>query len=216
VYLLEQKDIKHVSAVLIVFSSTFLIFALFLAFLIPALSNELSNIQENIDVYSKTLTDKYEDIQSKLFGAESPLNLFIKKKNIREEVDSYLNNKLYELLRKMSMFVFSAISFFMNLIVIPFAVFFFLLDEQRIKKKLIGAIPNHYFEVSLKVLHSLNIQFGCILQGMFISVVIISLLSLIGLWVIGLRYPIIIGVIAGLSNLIPFLGPIVGDRKSVV
>ena len=45
---------------------------------------------------------------------------------------------------------------------------------------------------------------------MFTSAFIISLLSSAGLWMIDLEYPIIVGIFAGLSNLIPYFGPIVG------
>tara|TARA_Y100000814_G_scaffold184196_1_gene134694 strand:- start:79 stop:507 length:429 start_codon:yes stop_codon:yes gene_type:complete len=45
---------------------------------------------------------------------------------------------------------------------------------------------------------------------MVLSVVIISLLSIIGLRVIGLQDYLVVGTIAGVSNIIPYLGPLIG------
>ncbi len=94
--------------------------------------------------------------------------------------------------------------------VIPFATFFFLYDGHTIKKRIINLVPNRYFEVTLNIIHSLHVQFGLILKGMLISVVIISLLSSAGLWIINLEYPVLIGIFAGIANLIPYFGPVAG------
>jgi predicted PurR-regulated permease PerM len=51
---------------------------------------------------------------------------------------------------------------------------------------------------------------------MFIGVTIVSLLSSFGLWLIDLPFPIIIGVFAGVSNLIPYAGPVVGIASAFV
>ena len=88
-------------------------------------------------------------------------------------------------------------------IVIPFAVFFFLYDEQKIKTSLISSVPNKYFETMLDVVYSLNRQFGLILYGMAINVFIFSILASFGLWLIDLNYPVFVGIIGGISNLIP-------------
>ena len=102
------------------------------------------------------------------------------------------------------------IPIFLYLFVIPFATFFFLLDEVKIKKKIIGFVPNRYFETTLLLFHNLNHQFGLLLRGMFTSAFIISLLASFGLWSIDLEYPILVGIFAGVSNLIPYFGPIAG------
>jgi predicted PurR-regulated permease PerM len=102
------------------------------------------------------------------------------------------------------------------LLIIPFATFFFLVDDQKIGKKLIEFVPNKYFEVALNLLYNLNQQFGLILRGMFIRVLILTIITTAGFWIIQLKYPIIVGVIAGITNLVPYIGPIFGTILAIL
>ena len=100
--------------------------------------------------------------------------------------------------------------------IIPFATFFLLLDDVKIKKRIIDLVPNRFFETILLLLFSLNYQMGMLLRGMFASAAIISIFASFGLWIIDLEYPILIGIFAGLSNLIPYVGPIVGTFAACI
>lgn len=83
-------------------------------------------------------------------------------------------------------------------------------------KKLIGLVPNRYFEISLKIIRSLHKQFGMLLMGMLIDAIIVTLMASAGLWMIGLNYPIIVGLFAGVTNLIPYFGPVVGTIMAFI
>ncbi len=156
VNMLEQKDIKHSAAVSIVFISTFLIITVFSIIIFPAIASELFNIQDNSEEYSKVLTKKYDTLRSKFFGSSGPLGIIMVNENIRGEINTYLKNKLSFLIEKITQSIFSILPMFFYVVVIPFATFFFLLDGHRIKKKIIGLVPNRYFEITLNILHSLH------------------------------------------------------------
>ena len=208
VNMLEERGLKHSVAVSIVFISAFLLFAIFLYIVIPAIVKEVSNIQANFEQYTKVIIDKYEKIQSSLIGHSGPLeNLLV---NNKEKIVSYFKENLLFFIQKIPQHIFTILPLILNIIVIPFATFFFLLDEQRIMKKIIGLVPNRYFEISLIIIYSLHKQFGLLLIGMLIDAVIITFLASIGLLIIGLDYPIIVGIFAGVTNLIPYFGPVVG------
>ena len=51
---------------------------------------------------------------------------------------------------------------------------------------------------------------------MVLSVAIVSLLSSFLLWLIGLEHFLVIGLFAGLANVIPYLGPVVGIVAGVI
>ena len=48
------------------------------------------------------------------------------------------------------------------------------------------------------------------------SAIIISTLASSGLWLIGLEYPILVGIFAGLANLIPYFGPVAGTIAAFI
>ncbi|MBE0557996.1 MAG: AI-2E family transporter, partial [Proteobacteria bacterium] len=94
--------------------------------------------------------------------------------------------------------------------VIPFVTYFMLTESPTASKNMIRRIPNKYFEMSLNVIHKIRKDLIGYLRGWILDSVVIGLLSMIGLYMIGVDYPILIGAIAGVANLIPYLGPVVG------
>ncbi len=212
VNMLEERGIKQSLAVSIVFILAFLILAVFLYIAIPAIASELSNIQANFENYSNIIVDKSESI----IGRSGPLKNLFGNRNIKEEMTSYLKNSLLFFIQKIPQLLFNIIPLILIIFVIPFATFFFLLDDQRIMKKLIGLVPNRYFEISLKIIRSLHKQFGMLLMGMLIDAIIVTLMASAGLWIIGLNYPIIVGLFAGVTNLIPYFGPVVGTVMAFI
>ncbi|NMB99156.1 MAG: AI-2E family transporter, partial [Thermoanaerobaculaceae bacterium] len=124
---------------------------------------------------------------------------------------SFINTSLHSFFQSFLQYVPSFLSnFALFSVIIPFVTLFLLLDENLISKSFIRLVPNRYFEIIVNLLYSLEQQVGYILRGMFYGVLIISFVSYIGLLIIGLDYPLVIGFIAGLTNLIPYAGPIIG------
>jgi putative permease len=112
--------------------------------------------------------------------------------------------------------ILDAASVITSLILIPFIVFFLLKDRREFKKSFVNILPNRYFEISLYLLHKLNIQFGNYLRGQLLDASIVGIMAIFALWLIGMKYIFIIGVFAGLANLIPYFGPIVGSIVAVI
>jgi predicted PurR-regulated permease PerM len=55
-----------------------------------------------------------------------------------------------------------------------------------------------------------DLQLGGYLRGQFLDAMIIGLLSIIALWILGVKYFVLIGIFAGLANMIPYVGPLAG------
>ena len=107
----------------------------------------------------------------------------------------------------------SGLTFF---IIVPFVLFFFLGQGRTIKRALIELVPNRYFELVLNLLYRIDAQLGGYVRGMVLSVMIVSLLSITLLYFIGLEQFLLIGVLAGLANVIPYLGPLIGIVAGVI
>jgi putative permease len=100
--------------------------------------------------------------------------------------------------------------FAVNLAIVPFITFFILAGWDKYLKKLIERVPNKYFEMTLNVLYKIQTDLVGYLRGWILDSVIIGLLSIVGYYAIGVRYAALIGIVAGVANLIPYVGPVVG------
>lgn len=101
-------------------------------------------------------------------------------------------------------------------IIIPFLVFFILNDSHALQKAVVQQIPNRYFEMSLSLIHKANEQLGRYIRGVLLDAAIVGTMVVIALTLLNLRYAVFIGMLAGMANLIPYLGPVVGGIPAIV
>jgi len=212
VNILNQRGIRHRTSVVIVFIVAFCLLGGFLKLFVPAIISEFHGIQANIPTYSQELTQKFGALEDTFFGEKSGLGTAFNGNDadFKVLITEYISGFLITFLKQLPGIVISSLPLFLFVFIIPFATFFFLLDEYKIKKVLIDHVPNRYFETTLNLMHSLNRQFGLLLGGMLVTVLLMSTIISLLLWMIGIDYPIILGIFAGVSNLIPYAGPVVG------
>jgi predicted PurR-regulated permease PerM len=95
-------------------------------------------------------------------------------------------------------------------ILMPFVFLFLLIDDGEIKKYFVSMIPNRYFEVSLTVINNVNNAIGNYLRGTLFECSLVGLSLIVLFSIIGfeIKWALIIGIIAGIVNAIPLLGPV--------
>ena len=130
-----------------------------------------------------------------------------------------VSNNLYSMAGEAGAIVGNTIYSFLCIMIF---LVFLLLDSEKFKRSFISNIPNRYFEITLKIIDRIYLQIGRYIRGQFIAASSVAITSIIGLYLlqyftdISINYIIIIGICAGLFNLIPFLGPIIGMMIAII
>ncbi len=101
-------------------------------------------------------------------------------------------------------------------VIAPVVAFYVLIDLPRIRKESVSLIPERHREEVLFVSRRLGGAVGGFLRGQMLVALIVGLLTSTGFWIIGLDFWLIIGMIAGALNIIPFVGPWVGGFLGVM
>ena len=102
------------------------------------------------------------------------------------------------------------------LLLIPLFSFFFLRDSRRIMRSLISLTPNRYFEMVLDIYAHISWQLAHFIRGRIMEALIIGMVVWLGLSLTDIRYAPILALIAGITNLVPYIGPIVGMIPGLV
>lgn len=95
-------------------------------------------------------------------------------------------------------------------LLVPLFSFFFLRDSKRIVRSLISLTPNRYFEMVVDIYDHVSWQLAHFIRGRIMEALIVGIVVYLGLSLTDIRYAPILGVIAGVTNLLPYIGPIVG------
>ena len=210
---LEHKGLGRGMAILIVMILILVIVGVSFGLLIPRIIRGVESIISKLQ--SDVITDYSLQIE----------NFFEKNFNNAElarNVTATFNDLVIKLLGSLGEFFKSVGSFLASMVIIPFITFFLIKDARRFKRAFIAHVPNRYFELSLNIIHKIGNQVGKYIQGQATDALIVGILSIIGLFIINLAfdnpipYFVLIGMLAGLANLIPYLGPVFGAVPALI
>jgi predicted PurR-regulated permease PerM len=97
-----------------------------------------------------------------------------------------------------------------TVVLIPIIAFYFLLDWGRMLDSMRRLIPRAYEKSTLKIVGECHSVLGAFVKGQFLVMFLLGVVYAVGLQLIGLEVGLIIGMIAGLASIIPYLGFAVG------
>lgn len=182
----------------------------FISSFIPLVVQEayaLSNIDTTKVIQNFEEPLKYiENLLAKFRISSNPSQLMLKYLN--EKANQFLN--IGNLQSLFSYFVGFTGNFFVTLFSITFITFFFVKDDKLPKQIILGVVPQRHTRRTHRVL----VQAEQLLTRYFIGLIFqisgITVVAYIGLTIIGIKNALLIGFFAGVVNIIPYLGPIIG------
>ena len=133
-----------------------------------------------------------------------------------DKIEVFLRNQSEAVISTLTNSAKGLLSAFTTGIIVFFLTFFMLNNGEEIKKTFIRIVPNRFFEPFLVLLDGLNRQLGDYLRSRVIQTILLSILCAIGYWILGLKFALILGFIAGLANLIPYIGPFIGAIPAII
>lgn len=110
----------------------------------------------------------------------------------------------------------SIFEFILVFLVGPVLAFYFLIDLPSVQKRLVDVFPENRRSEASHVGRQLNTAIGGFLRGQLVVAVIVGVMLSFGYWVIGLEFWLLIGLVGGILNIVPFLGPWVGGFLGVL
>ena len=99
----------------------------------------------------------------------------------------------------------SMVGILIYLVLVPISVFFFLKDRRRIMGWLLSALPRKRSLIR-RVGEEMNQQLANYVRGKFIEILIVGFVTYATFTLLGLNYAALLGVLVGVSVLIPFVG----------
>ena len=104
--------------------------------------------------------------------------------------------------------------FFLNLIslifITPVVTFYLIRDWDRMVARLRGLIPPAALPTAERLAHEVDDVLAGVIRGQSLVCLFLATFYSVGLWAVGLRYGLIIGLLTGLFSFIPYIGMAVG------
>ncbi|MWJ28294.1 AI-2E family transporter [Halomonas sediminis] len=99
---------------------------------------------------------------------------------------------------------------------IPVVTFYLLLDWTRLNANIIGFIPRQWEPEAVRLLSRCDEVLSAFLRGQLLVMLCLGVIYSLGLTLMGLNFGLLIGLVAGLVSIVPFLGFIVGIGVALI
>jgi putative permease len=199
----ERSGLSRTWSIFISYILVSLIFAWSVYSILPLVSSQFHALRTNFPSLLAGATRLANETQLKIdyiLGGQFELSL---TKNLEQKLPA-LTSGLFEGLPQILTKLFT------TLLLAPFLAFFMLLDGRSFARKFLNLVPNNVFELVLNLQHQINEQIGGFIRARLLEAGIVGLVVWIGLAIIGFPYAFLLAVFAGVTNLIPYIGPLIG------
>lgn len=206
VAMMERRRISRTASIISLYLVFAIVVLIFCVRVMPPLLDDLQKLAMELPRYAVRLQEIIDYLQENYRRFNLP-------PNIREIVDNNIagmERALSAQLERTYSFLLGLFSRVLLLLLVPVLTYYLLRDEEPLKKRLVQAIPGAARPRFLAACGEINKALGSFIRGSILVSLVVGLLSYTAFIIIGLDFPLILAFIAGITNLIPFIGPIIG------
>lgn len=200
---LERQGMGRTVSTAFVFVAVGVVLGLLGLWLFPYFGETFSRLQADMPRFITGVGQFISDMEFRLQETAGPLATFDLEAKVEVQLTDWTRDFFVHLPSLVK-------TFFTVMILGPFLAFFMVKDGRSSLRMVLGIVPNHLFETALSLLHQINFQIGQFVRARVLESVIVGLCTAIGLAMISFPYALLLGVVAGVMNLIPYIGPLIG------
>lgn len=172
--------------------------------LYPLLADQIREMVERLPEYTEKLRRWYwamdHHVEHLPRGLHSAIDQFID--GLQERVSGWISR----LMATFSSLAGHALLF----LVVPFFAFYFLNDMEKIMAFILRLIPRPKRKLVVRLFKEIDRHLGEYVRGQLLVSGAVSFLASLGYYLIGLPYPLLLGLMMGILNIIPYFGPLIG------
>lgn len=160
-------------------------------------STNLHDVMHNVFIHFPALKESLSSLGSEqeiMISVSSQISHFLNFQNI----SSIFNNTI--------LYTGTILG---GLFSILFITFFFLKDEKMVVRALLLIAPSSYEKEMLDIYRTSRKMLSKYFTGLFIDMILVSVIVTFLMWIFGIKNALVIGCLAGVMNVIPYIGPII-------
>ena len=192
-----EKRMPHSIGIIIGFSIIIFCIIALVMLLVPIFKEQIITLSDVLPQYFQRISEQISFIP--FLKEILPSFSYFKEKflNFEKVIEIFSPQKL--------------ISVFSSSLLIPVIVFYMLKEREKLKKFSIFLLPGKMRTPAIYIFRDINRQLRDYVMGEFIIIVTVSCLMALVLFIFGFDYWLILGIIMGIFNIIPYIGPIIGS-----
>lgn len=208
---IKKFKVKRPLAIAIVFLLLISVLGLIISFFIPRLIEQIKSLVIGLPGYlselQRFLTNVFNNSHIDWLQ-KVDLHSYISK--FEGSLTSILKNFILSLTNSLGSVIGTITSVTVTLVTVPFILFYMLKDGEKLIPAVKKFFPERNQSKVAELLHEMSTTLSRYISGQMIECLFVGTFSAIGYSMTGIPYALLVGLFAGITNIIPYLGPYIG------
>jgi predicted PurR-regulated permease PerM len=211
---LEERGMPRVAGAGVVYVLFLCLVALAVNLLVPVVTRQVTQVVDNFPSYLADAEALVRRVAAR-FGAEPNFRLdadqvrnWLAAGDNRQAVTRYLTG--------LRSFTTSLLSGLVIFVIGPVMAFYLLVDLPRLRRGAMALIPPARRDEVRMLMDRISQAVGGFFRGQLLVALFVGIASSIGLWAVGLPFWLLVGIVAGVFNLVPLVGPFIAGGLAVI
>lgn len=204
---MQKRKIPRGVGIIIIYLAMFIVISSVIILIIPPIAEQVNDLVNNLPGF----LDKIITGASAIKDYSSQHGILDNIKNNLGTVNSNLQNAATGVFSTLTGIFGGIVSFFLVLVI----TFYMVVEENAIKKIVWSIVPSQHQIYTMQLINRMQQKIGLWLRGQIILSFIIFILTYIGLLILDVKYALVLALIAGLTEFIPYLGPMIASIPAI-
>lgn len=218
--LLERFRIKRIWGILMIFLGVVGLLTLVTFLILPFLREQLQMLIEEFPQYfMQLLTDIDAFLRTSFVGnyyTGSNFDIDQLMETLPDNLAGILQDVVASIITGITGFLSTITSFVLSIVIVPFILFYLLKDGEKLPEYILKLLPPRLRDDTREVFGEADKQLSAYIQGQLIVAFLIGVMVFIGFLIIGMKYALLLGVLAMFTSVVPYIGPAIAITPAVI
>lgn len=207
----ESQGTSRTTSILIVYAAMFIMVAGLVLYGMPHIISQLYMIADVVPGYTAQLQEFTASLQLEYARAGIPEAV----RRIIDERIIWVEQMLVQMAEQVVQIIIGLAGYIFNIILAPIFAYYLLKDVEIFTERAAALIPLRWREDMLELGSEVSRVVDSFIRGYLLVSVITGVMTGIALAFLDMEFALMLGIFAGITNLIPYFGPFIGAIPAV-
>ncbi len=212
---MENRGVPRNAGIIMSYLLFFLAVGSVVVFIIPELISNGKELMETVPEITARSQELLNGISSTVKSSSWPKDV---KETIFAEIQSgvkAVEQSILAFFRTSLSRLLGAAGMFIDILLAMVIAYYLLRDAEKLKNGVLNAMPRKWRNGVANLGREVHLVLSRFIQGQFTAAAIVGLMEVIGLYLVKVKYPMILGLFGGIANIIPYFGPALGAIPAI-
>ncbi|WP_141495123.1 AI-2E family transporter [Bacillus cereus] len=216
VSLLEKKGVSRIVSIASIYLIVLGLFVFLVVTVIPIIKDQIDALIDNLPYFGHEIEQA-----ARRFGESNSLgkiqeNLNINVANMVKDYTVDFTKSLSSVTGNVTGFLSTITEVVLTFVMVPFILFYLLKDGEQLPNHFLKFISEQRQPAAMRILDDMHYAISSYIRGQIIVSLFIGIMLLIGYLIIGIKYAVLLAILAMIVNIVPYVGPIIAITPALI